>query len=149
QGHNLSSDDSGNLSAPGDMPNTDPRLGSLQENGGPTPTMALLPGSPGIDAGALTDSEWDQRGPGYARLVNGATDIGAYEVQESTPPASLPRPIPWSVPPAPLPVAAEAAASTPSLPLSQAVAAADRVFASQNVDGRAASWIGYRHESSV
>jgi hypothetical protein len=62
---------------------SDPKLGPLQDNGGPTPTMALLPGSPAIDAGVLTDSEWDQRGPGYARLVNGATDIGAYEVQDN------------------------------------------------------------------
>jgi hypothetical protein len=46
----------------------DAKLGPLQDNGGLTPTMALLPGSPG---------EWDQRGPGYPRLVNGATDIGA------------------------------------------------------------------------
>jgi hypothetical protein len=59
----------------------DPMLGPLQDNGGPTPTMALLPESPAIDSGSLTDSEWDQRGPGYPRLVNGATDIGAYEVQ--------------------------------------------------------------------
>jgi hypothetical protein len=28
-----------------------PKLGPLQDNGGPTPTMALLPGSPAIDAG--------------------------------------------------------------------------------------------------
>jgi hypothetical protein len=61
----------------------DPKLGPLQDNGGPTPTMALLAGSPAIDAGAPTDSEWDQRGPAYPRLVNGATDIGAYEVQQS------------------------------------------------------------------
>src|SRR5262249_35549236 len=59
----------------------DPKLGPLQDNGGPTLTMALLPGSPAIDAGAPTDSEWDQRGPGYPRLVNRATDIGAYEVR--------------------------------------------------------------------
>jgi hypothetical protein len=61
----------------------DPHLGPLQDNGGPTLTMALLPGSPAIDAGALTDSDWDQRGPGYPRLVNGVTDIGAYEVQDT------------------------------------------------------------------
>jgi hypothetical protein len=64
-----------------------PVLGPLQDNGGPTQTMALLPGSPAIGAGALTDMEWDQRGPGYPRLVNGTTDIGAYEVQDNTPAA--------------------------------------------------------------
>jgi hypothetical protein len=60
----------------------DPKLGPLQDNGGPTSTMALLSGSPAIDAGGLTDIEWDQRGPGFPRLVNGATDIGAYEVRD-------------------------------------------------------------------
>src|SRR5262245_23531056 len=55
----------------------DPMLAPLQDNGGPTQTMALLPGSPAIGTGALTDSEWDQRGPGFARTVNGRTDIGA------------------------------------------------------------------------
>src|SRR5262249_2449977 len=112
----------------------DPKLGPLQDNGGPTWTMALLPGSPAIDAGALTDMEWDQRGPGYARLVNGATDIGAYEVQKSITPARLPRPIRWGVPSGPLPVSAtEAGAAAPELPLSRAVVAVDRVFASQSV----------------
>jgi hypothetical protein len=59
-------------------------LGPLQNNGGPTPTMALLPGSPAIDAGDNTDApEWDQRGVGYPRIVNGTVDIGAFEVQSS------------------------------------------------------------------
>ncbi len=44
--------------------------------------MALLPGSPAIDAGnnALIPAgiTTDQRGPGYARVVNGTVDIGAY-----------------------------------------------------------------------
>jgi hypothetical protein len=60
----------------------DPKLGPLQDNGGPTPTMALLPGSPAIDAGDNTNApEWDQRGPGFPRIVNGTLDIGAFEVQ--------------------------------------------------------------------
>jgi predicted outer membrane repeat protein len=51
-GYNLSSDDGGGfLTGPGDQINTDPLLGSLQNNGGPTFTHALLPGSPAIDAG--------------------------------------------------------------------------------------------------
>jgi hypothetical protein len=61
-----------------------PMLGPLQDNGGPTPTMALLPGSPAIDAGdpAIADPPtWDQRGPGFPRIVNGRLDIGAFEVQ--------------------------------------------------------------------
>jgi len=60
----------------------DPLLGPLQDNGGPTLTHALLPGSPAIGAGDLTDApEFDQRGPGFPRIVNGLIDIGAYEVQ--------------------------------------------------------------------
>jgi predicted outer membrane repeat protein len=85
QGHNLSSDDGGGfLTGPGDLTSKDPLLGPLQDNGGPTETMALLPGSPAIDAGAPTDSEWDQRGPGFPRQVNGSTDIGAYQTQSAT-----------------------------------------------------------------
>ncbi len=56
----------------------DPLLGPLQDNGGPTLTMALLPGSPAIDAGgnfALTPAT-DQRG---VAIEGGARDIGAFE----------------------------------------------------------------------
>lgn len=88
QGHNLigiatgatglsNSDLAGTDEAP-----LDPLLGPLQANGGPTPTMALLPGSPAIDAGDNTGApDFDQRGPGFSRIVGGTTDIGAFEVQ--------------------------------------------------------------------
>ena len=57
----------------------DPLLGPLADNGGPTLTHALLPGSPAIDAGDNSVAETvDQRG--LARNVNGV-DIGAFEVQ--------------------------------------------------------------------
>ena len=57
----------------------DPLLGSLADNGGPTLTHALLPGSPAIDAGDNSVAETvDQRG--LARNVNGV-DIGAFEAQ--------------------------------------------------------------------
>jgi hypothetical protein len=90
QGHNLSSDDgSGFLTRDGDLTDTDPLLGPLQDNGGPTQTMALLDGSPAIDAGDNTDApEWDQRGPGFPRIVgildpdNPVIDVGAFEVQQ-------------------------------------------------------------------
>ncbi len=63
----------------------DPGLGPLQDNGGPTWTEALLPGSPAIGAGntALVPAgvTTDQRGGTYARIVNGRVDIGAFEVQ--------------------------------------------------------------------
>src|SRR5207244_3375120 len=59
-GYNLSNDAAGGdgdtgpggfLSATGDQRNTDPRLDLEKEkyNGGPTPTIALRPGSPAID----------------------------------------------------------------------------------------------------
>ena len=68
---------------PTDLLNVDPLLGPLQNNGGPTQTMALQCGSPAIDAGDNTDApDWDQRGEGFPRIVNGIIDIGAYEVQK-------------------------------------------------------------------
>jgi parallel beta-helix repeat protein len=61
-----------------------PRLGLLQDNGGPTFTQALLACSPAIDAGA-TALALDQRGeprPQDGDGVGGAqSDIGAFEVQ--------------------------------------------------------------------
>jgi hypothetical protein len=57
----------------------------LKDNGGLTPTLALQSGSPAIDAGADTlipaGVTTDQRGPGFARIVNNTVDIGAFEVQ--------------------------------------------------------------------
>lgn len=77
-GHNLDSDDSCNLVGPGDLPGVDPVLGSLADNGGPTRTQALLPGSPAIDAGVTTACPpIDQRG--VARPQGAACDMGAFE----------------------------------------------------------------------
>lgn len=83
QGHNLSNDDgNGFLTGPGDIISTDPLLGPLQDNGGPTQTLALLPGSPAVDAGDNTDvPDFDQRGPDFLRIVGGTIDIGAFEAQ--------------------------------------------------------------------
>ena len=56
----------------------DPMLGPLTNNGGPTLTMALLPGSPAIDAGNTSLAPaTDQRG--FPRPAGLAADIGAYE----------------------------------------------------------------------
>jgi hypothetical protein len=53
-----------------------PKLGPLAENGGPTQTMALLSGSPAIDAGtASVAPATDQRGVSR----ESPPDIGAYE----------------------------------------------------------------------
>ncbi len=61
EGYNLIGDGTGStgFTAPGDQVGTstdpiDPKLGPLQDNGGPTFTQALLPGSPAIDAGGPT-----------------------------------------------------------------------------------------------
>lgn len=55
-------------------------LGPLANNGGPTQTHALLPGTSAIDAGDNPDAlATDQRGA--ARTAGAATDIGAYELQ--------------------------------------------------------------------
>jgi predicted outer membrane repeat protein len=85
QGHNLIQDPSqtnGSIST--DLPPGNPMLGTLQNNGGPTSTLALLPGSPAIDAGDNTSAPpTDQRG--LPRIVNGTIDIGAFEVQNSGP----------------------------------------------------------------
>ncbi len=64
----------------------DLKLGLLANNGGPTLTHALLPGSPALNAGtnaAIAGLPFDQRGPGFPRLVGSAVDIGAYELQAS------------------------------------------------------------------
>jgi CSLREA domain-containing protein len=77
-------------------PGLDPN--GLQDNGGPTKTVALLPGSPAIDSGTMTAVPngffTDQRGTGFARPVNDpqipnppgedGTDIGAFELQTVT-----------------------------------------------------------------
>jgi hypothetical protein len=90
-GHNLESADDCGFDAAGDLVNTDPRLGPLQDNGGlptasgqPPWTHALRGGSPAIDAGGMADCPpTDQRG--VVRPVDGdlddlaLCDIGAYE----------------------------------------------------------------------
>jgi hypothetical protein len=56
RGYNLSSDSTCNFSGPGDLNNTDPKLGRFGYYGGPTQTIPLLSGSPAIDAGNLLRS---------------------------------------------------------------------------------------------
>jgi len=57
----------------------------LKDNGGPTFTVALVPGSPAINTGnpGITGGT-DQRG--LPRVVGGRADIGAFEVQASASP---------------------------------------------------------------
>jgi CSLREA domain-containing protein len=85
-GHNIDGDGTCNLGASGDQPNTDPDLGPLQDNGGPTETMMPGPLSPAIDTGdtgicvAAPVSGHDQRG--VARPQGKKCDIGAVEATE-------------------------------------------------------------------
>ena len=61
-----------------DLLSVTPNLGPLQDNGGPTPTHALLAGSPAINAGTSVGAPaYDQRG--VPRPQGGAVDIGALE----------------------------------------------------------------------
>jgi CSLREA domain-containing protein len=82
-------------SVSGDLQNTDPMVGTPADNGGPTLTMALLPGSPAIDrvpVGSCVDQQpmpqpvtSDQRGT--ARPQGSACDSGAFEVVQTAPPS--------------------------------------------------------------
>jgi len=68
------------VSGAGNLFGVDPLLGPLVNNGGPSRTHALLPGSPAINAGSnplgLAN---DQRGAGFPRVSSGVADMGAYE----------------------------------------------------------------------
>jgi hypothetical protein len=93
-GYNISSDNgNGFLNGPGDQVDVDPLLGPLQDNGGPTFTHALLPSSPASNAGdpGFTPPPFfDQRGPGFDRVVSGRIDIGSFEVQSGATPTPTP-----------------------------------------------------------
>ena len=81
-GNNLDGPSTCGFAGAGDLHVPDPLLGPLADNGGPTPTEALLLGSPAIDAGSGDCPGTDQRGT--ARPMDGdgvaVCDIGAYEV---------------------------------------------------------------------
>jgi hypothetical protein len=74
-GGNLSSD--GSCGFDSGLNGVDPLLGPLADNGGPTPTMALLPGSPAIGrANPASAPATDQRGVPRPRA---SSDIGAFQ----------------------------------------------------------------------
>ncbi len=75
------------LTGPNDQVGTNlspipPNIGALTDNGGPTRTHALNPGSPAIDAAGPNGPTTDQRG--VSRPQGSACDIGAFELA-STP----------------------------------------------------------------
>lgn len=77
---NLIVETSGTTTLPADTVRACPRLGPLLDNGGETLTLALLPGSPAIDAGYDPfNLGVDQRGSGFDRVIGANADIGAYE----------------------------------------------------------------------
>jgi hypothetical protein len=67
----------------GDQVVPDAMLGPLQDNGGPTETHALLPGSPAINQIPEAECEVDTDQRGEPRPETGGTmcDVGAFEVQ--------------------------------------------------------------------
>lgn len=90
EGFNLSSDESCALHGAGDLNGANPVLGPLQDNGGPTLTVALDSGSPAIDAGNGGGCrDWlgrllatDQRGmPRPDTSESRGCDMGAFESQ--------------------------------------------------------------------
>jgi hypothetical protein len=85
----------GEFIEPGDVNNvTNPLLGGLANNGGPTMTRMPLAGSQAIDAGdpaAVAGSgivpQFDGRGNPHARVLHARIDIGAVETAAPTAPA--------------------------------------------------------------
>ncbi|MBH8561146.1 VCBS repeat-containing protein [Nostoc sp. CENA67] len=84
-GYNLIGNTSGAVitgNTTGNITGVSANLGPLQNNGGATPTHALLPGSLAINAGDPAFASpplTDQRGTGFNRVVQGRIDIGAFE----------------------------------------------------------------------
>jgi CSLREA domain-containing protein len=93
-GFNLDEDTSCGFSQTTDLTG-DPMLDALANNGGPTQTQALLPGSPAIDQGKSFGATTDQRDAGFPRISDSPTvanasggdgaDIGAFEL-DTVPP---------------------------------------------------------------
>jgi predicted outer membrane repeat protein len=104
EGHNLIGDGTGSTlvnGVNGDQVGSaahpiDPLLAPLASNGGPTQTLALMPGSPALNVGnnaLAVDAQGhplttDQRGVGFPRVVNGTVDVGAYEAPNHPPVAN-------------------------------------------------------------
>jgi hypothetical protein len=90
-GFNLDSLDQCGFHFTGDQVNKDPLLGPLQDNGGPTQTLAPAAASPVVDQGTDLGPTSDQRGvvrpidlPTIANAPGGdGSDIGAVELQPS------------------------------------------------------------------
>lgn len=70
----------------GNLLDIDPQLGPLADNGGPTQTHALLPGSTAVNTGnpiyvdEANAFAHDQRGVPFDRIAGGRIDMGAFEL---------------------------------------------------------------------
>lgn len=85
QGHNLENGDTCGFNQSGDLPNTDPLLGPLQDNGGNTLTHLPSVNSPALENGdAAACPATDQRG--VSRPQNAHCDMGAVEVEPNQAP---------------------------------------------------------------
>jgi hypothetical protein len=93
-GFNIDEDGSCGFDKGSDLSGVDPGLDPvLKDNGGPTPTHALLPGSVAIDRGNAFGATTDQRGlprpsdfPAIANIESGdGSDVGAFELQAPAP----------------------------------------------------------------
>ena len=88
-GHNLIENSGGigtSISGPGtssDLYGTSPGFDpdGLQDNGGPTKTIAIISESAAVNAGSAGLLEVDQRGEGFTRVYGASADIGAFEYQ--------------------------------------------------------------------
>ena len=88
-GHNIDGDGSCGLTHPSSQSSTDPQLGALADNGGPTETHLPQRTSPAIDAGddiacPATDQRGEPRPVDGNKVPDGVAncDIGAVEVPE-------------------------------------------------------------------
>ncbi len=101
-GNNLSNSTTCPFTAPGDLQNANANVGGLENNGGPTLTHRLLPGSAAIDAGDSTGCEGDdQRGGDRPPDNDVECDIGAFEfeglAQFSIPPCTRTGQLPFTM----------------------------------------------------
>ncbi len=105
-GYNIDQGSSCGLMGTGDLQNvTNPMIGGLAGNGGPTQTHALLAGSPAIDRVPNADCDdengmpltVDQRGSGRPSPPGGPCDVGSFEVVQ-TPISPSPSPLPTTGP---------------------------------------------------
>lgn len=121
-GYNIDSDDTCNLTAAGDQPSTDPVLGALADNGGPTRTHLPQTGSPAIDTGGndgcpADDQRTITRPQNATGLPEAICDIGAVEVEAPPPPTTTTTTQPPTTQPATTPLAPV----TPVTPTARAV----------------------------